>query len=149
MSGPVTSAGTSWDSQPKESGGMKGNIVTGSARINGRKVSVTYDVPLFDPPNIPPPRPTKGAASHDRDFAWVDWFGVIFEFVGPQRAVVRHLWKACVDGIGGVHQSDLLDGADANLTRLRDLFRAHPAWETMIVQDLDGEPGTYKLSRQV
>jgi hypothetical protein len=128
---------------------VKDDYVRGSARLNGRKVSVTYDIPLFDPPRVPLPKPTKEVASHDRDFKWVDWFGVIFEFVGAQCGVVAHLWKASEDGIGGVSQLVLLDGADCEKSRLRDLFRAHPAWETMIVPDHDAGAGHYKLSRQV
>jgi hypothetical protein len=124
------------------------NAITGSARLNGRKVSVTYDVPLFDPPHVPAPRPTKGVASHDKGFAWVDWFGVIFQFTGPQRRVVGHLWKAAGE-LRSVEQGQLLDAADCTeVARLRDLFRGHPAWETMIVPD-DEQPGHYKLSREV
>jgi hypothetical protein len=123
---------------------MKGNIVTGSARINGKKVSVTYDVPLFDPPTDPPVREPAGKATHGRDFAWVNWFGVTHYFDGPQCSAVAHLWRASKEGVEPTDERQILEGADSDLPRLKELFKHHPAWGTMIVQ-----PGFYKLSRQV
>jgi hypothetical protein len=128
-------------------GGVRPNLVTGSARINGRKVSVTYDVPLINPPAGPPPRPAKGVATHADDFSWVNWFGVVFEFSGPQCPAVAYLWKATAEG-QPADQERILDAADAGHQRLRSLFHGHPAWGTMIVQDVN-EPGCYKLSRPV
>lgn len=129
---------------------MRANIVTGSARLNGRKVSVTYDVPLFDPPPDPAPVPPKGAASHSPDFGQVNWFGVVYYFATrEERSAVAHLWHAAAAGLESLDQDQILDAADCRCPRLRDLFGRHPAWGTMIVQDLTGKPGHYKLSQAV
>lgn len=129
---------------------MKSNIVTGSARLNGRGVAVVLNVPLENPGTGPPLPPLKGTATHAADFSQVNWFGTVYHFgTREQRAAIGHLWRAAEQGNESIDQAALLDVADCEYPRLRDVFRNHPAFGVVIVQDLAAGPGMYRLSRPV
>jgi len=87
---------------------------------------------------LPGDGPNRGAAPppknrHSADFSTVCWLGAAYTFSPAQRAVVRQLWQAWEDGTPGLGQEALLEGADSQAGRLRDLFRDHPAWGILIV----------------
>jgi hypothetical protein len=76
-------------------------------------------------------------ARHSLDFCSVHWYGTDYTFSLSQASIVKILWEAWDNGTPAVHQQTLLDRvgssmADNSKPRLRDLFRDHPAWTTMI-----------------
>lgn len=95
---------------------------------------------------IPVPRNGDGAAEpdsrrpspdpparHGDDYRSVHWFGSDYLFNGTQAAVVKVLWEAWEDGEPVVGGETLLEAAAMDNSRIRDIFRGHPAWGTMIV----------------
>lgn len=85
---------------------------------------------------------------HSPDFACVVWRGQEFTFSRKQRLVVAALFRAWDDGVRWVSQDNLLDAAESDGGRLRNVFARHPAWGTLIVSGMDegGTPGTYRLA---
>jgi hypothetical protein len=86
-------------------------------------------------PATPPKRPSgsSGRPAPGPGFASVDWYGTVYTFTPKQRAVVAALWQAWESGDLYVAEPTLLRIADSCSDRIRDLFRRHPAWNTMIV----------------
>ena len=84
-------------------------------------------------------------ATHSADFRTVRWFGTDYTFTPTQAAIVRQLWDAWEDGAPGIGQETLTTEAGSESTRLRDLFREHPAWGTMITTF---GKGVYGLQQQ-
>jgi hypothetical protein len=88
----------------------------------------------------------------------VDWYGVPYSFTDTQAAMVEILAEAYKAGTPDV-DAELLVGQDAftqerikakkgkpsAAKRVRDVFRNHPAWGTMITPG--GTRGTYQLSK--
>lgn len=128
----------------------------------------SLSVSIFAPPNPapeenPPPIPSslaghhKGGSgqidhekpAHSSDFSTVNWFGKMYFFSGKQRLIVAHLWQEWDNGTPCVNQADLLDAADSECLRLRDLFKRNSAWGEMIQPGHlhDGKPGTYCLAK--
>jgi hypothetical protein len=89
-------------------------------------------VASVESPATPPAVAEASCARHSPDFKQVHWFGTDYTFTGSQAEVVKMLWEAWEDGVRGIGQAALLEGADSTADRLRDLFRKHPAWQTMI-----------------
>jgi hypothetical protein len=75
--------------------------------------------------------------SHSLDFRSARVGGVSYSFTPNQATIVKALWEAWERGAPDVGQETLLELADSDNNRLRDLFRAnnrlHPAWGTLIV----------------
>lgn len=88
-------------------------------------------------------RSARPACSHSPDFRSANWFGQDYSFSGPQAAAVRLLWQAWEDGAPDVGQETLLEAAGTNGSRLRDVFKDHPAWGSLIVTV---SRGTYRLA---
>jgi hypothetical protein len=132
----------------------------GKAKLVDGEVEVTYRVPLAvegPPPRRPAAEPgpelsEKEKATHSPGFTAVNWFGTVYQFSRMQGRVVAMLWHAWKDGDGdgAIHQDVLLQDADSDQQRLRDLFNKgdHPAWGTMIIAALDkgGQRGCYTLN---
>lgn len=77
-------------------------------------------------------------------FRSVHWFGTDYSFTGQQGAVVQILLEAWEKGTPDVGDATLLEKAGSESKRLKDVFKNHPAWGTMIVQ---GETkGTHQLA---
>ena len=72
--------------------------------------------------------------SHSPDFRSVDWGGQKFSFTGQQAAVVKILWESFENGTPEVGDAYLQETTDSNADRLKDVFRKHGAWATMIVE---------------
>lgn len=117
------------------------NVVS---RVTDDCVEVSVKVPL------PQSRTAKTAtkATHNADFSCVNWKSEVFAFGPLQRAVVAALWRAREQNHEWVSQETLLTVAESEGGRLRDMFRRHPAWGTMIVPavDIGGPPGSYRLA---
>lgn len=74
--------------------------------------------------------------------------GTRYTFTRKQRLVVAALLRAREDGRDYVSGETLLELAESDQVRLRDLFRGHPAWGSWILPGhADGGPlGTYRLA---
>jgi hypothetical protein len=84
-----------------------------------------------------------------RDFRSCRWGTKQFTFTAQQAACVRVLWESRQRGTFDVSQITVLGEAESAMAdspkpRLRDLFRSHPAWGTMIVKG--STRGTYRLA---
>jgi hypothetical protein len=82
------------------------------------------------------------------DFHSCRWGSKQFTFTEMQAACARVLWEARQRGTPDVSGKTVLEEAesamvDSERPRLRDLFRDHPAWRTMIVS---ASKGTYRLA---
>jgi hypothetical protein len=71
------------------------------------------------------------------DYSVVEHRGERYEFSLKQAVAVEALHRACQDGMPGVSGAALLETAESDQKRLRDLFRSggvtHSAWGTLIV----------------
>jgi hypothetical protein len=100
------------------------------------------------PTDAMPTQKQLSPARHSPDFCSVHWYGQDYDFTPSQASVVGVLWAAWENGTPAVHQQTLLDHAgssmaDSSKPRLRDLFRNHPAWGTMIRSGV--RQGTHRL----
>ena len=129
--------------------------VRGSARLRGGWVEVNLSVPISPhdtaPTETPPPRSPDDPprVSYSPDFCAVSWHdGTLYTFTGMQREVVAALFRAHEDGHEWVSQETLLELAESESLRLRDLFKGHPAWGVMIESAVrsGGPPGSYRLA---
>jgi hypothetical protein len=131
--------------------------IVGEARLeHGGRVSVNVSLPLADyhqpaaDPDLASAGDPAARAAHAPGFESVYWYGVTYTFTGKQRLVVAALWQAREQGYHWIDQAGLLDIAESEQRRLRDLFDQgrHPAWGTLIVQaTLHGGPtGSYGLA---
>ena len=122
-----------------------------SARVTPAGVEVTFVVPLAGPADtIPPPAPDapRPAVAVSPDCASVRWGDVVYTFTRRQRLVFAALLDARKQGYEYVSGDALLEAAESDGCRLRDLFRGHPAWGVLIVPGLDtgGPAGTFRLA---
>ena len=93
------------------------------------KMQLHYDMPSN---RIPSHEHAGDAPKHSPDFRAVHWSGQDYIFSPTQASVVRQLWEAWEDGNGEVGQETLLEKAGSESSRLRDLFKDHPAWGNVI-----------------
>jgi hypothetical protein len=114
-----------------------------SASVTNGVVKVTAEVLLPPPTTEEQLEAASRGIRYDGDFSNVKWGETAFVFSKKQRRVVGALVAAWREH-GEVHQAGLLDAADSDSQRLRDLFRDHPAWGTMIIPG--DEVGTYRLA---
>ena len=84
----------------------------------------------------------------DMDCTSVVYRGEKFAFSKKQRSVVQALFRARDDGHDFMSQDALIEVAETKQNRLRDLFRDHPAWGTLILpgHERGGPLGTYCLA---
>jgi hypothetical protein len=82
------------------------------------------------------PRPDDDSPPwHSDDFRQVRWPLVgEFNFTYKQAAVIRELWRAAESGRKQATEAELLRAAESDGSRVRDLFRHHPAWGTLVVR---------------
>ncbi len=81
---------------------------------------------------------------HSSDYRRVDWRGKRFRFSPMQSHVVRLLHEEFKRGGGALGDAGLLEGSYSTGKYLRDIFRRHCAWGTLIIA---GESkGTHKLN---
>lgn len=81
---------------------------------------------------------------HSPDFRSVHWDGTDHAFTANQAAIVKQLWEAYENGTPDVGGDTLLVGADADTKQIKDVFKKHPAWRSMIVEG--STKGTYRLA---
>lgn len=74
-------------------------------------------------------------ATHGPDFRNVTWYGTRYIFSPKQAACIRIFWEAWMEGNPWVADGTILQKAGVgDRQRLRDVFRNHNAWGSMIVQ---------------
>lgn len=89
--------------------------------------------------------PEQRPAQHSPDFRSVHWFGTDYTFTPTQAAIIKVLWSNWERGTRDIGEAYLLEGAKVSDTsRLVDIFRKNPAWNTMIVSGTT--KGTRRLS---
>lgn len=127
-------------------------VIESSTR-NGYRLAEPCPVPCPEPqpaplPAVPPAEPATPAldARHSVDFRSVRWFGIDYTFTPTQAAVVKSLWENWENETPDVGQDAILEGAGSECDRLRDLFRNHPAWGTLIVPTGSANARTYRLA---
>ena len=81
---------------------------------------------------------------HSADYRRVDWQGKKFRFSPMQSRVVRLLHEEFKEGRDELGAAVLLDGSDSTGEYVRDIFRRHCAWGTLIIKG-EGK-GTHKLN---
>jgi hypothetical protein len=84
-------------------------------------------------PGAASPREPLSPARRSPGCRSVHWFGTDYSFTGTQGAVVDMLWDAWEQRTPDVAHETLLREAQLDTTRLRVLFKGHPAWGTLIV----------------
>ncbi len=111
--------------------------------------AVTVGPASDPPPVVVGPLPESAKPKHSPDFASVRWGGVVYGFGGQQqRDIVAALWAAWQSGTPWMTQEALLEEACSKSARLDDVFKNHPAWQTMIVRgrQAGGPVGTFCLN---
>lgn len=84
---------------------------------------------------------------HHESFSSVRWNGVSYKFSPMQARAVAVLTRTFHNNTPGVLQTHIFEEIESNSDkqRLRDLFKSHPAWGTMIVKVRDRK-GMYQLA---
>lgn len=138
---------------------LPGDPRQGSVRLTRDGADLILHVPLAHLPEAQPAGPPvelpataepppAGRRAHAPDFATVVWDGELYTFTPRQRSVVAALWRAREDAYHFLTQEELLEAAESEGKRLRDLFRWHPSWGRLIVSGVPygGRLGTYRLA---
>jgi hypothetical protein len=85
---------------------------------------------------------------HSDNFNSVVWFGKQYTFTVKQAKVIERLWRAWERKIPAVPLVDLLEAADSDAKRLRDVFKpgqtVNPAWKDKMI--IEAGKGAYRLS---
>lgn len=83
------------------------------------------------------PQMTLQPVEASADFRIVRAKGETFAFRGDkQRQVIGYMYERWLDGVERVSIADMMDDLDFPIkTRLRDLFKKHPAWETLVKEE--------------
>ena len=78
---------------------------------------------------------TGNKPTHNADFTEVKWFGKRYAFTkGIQSRAIEMLWVEFEKGGFSIHEKTIGEKTESSSERfrLRDVFRNHPAWGTMI-----------------
>jgi hypothetical protein len=86
--------------------------------------------PPVDPKNYPPDPDTPLFSEDYRSGRWKNYR---FTFSTKQAAVMQKLHSHWLQGTPEVSKDVLLDAAGSDASALRDLFRGHIAWKTLII----------------
>ena len=71
--------------------------------------------------------------THSADYASVTWRGEDFALTRSQAAVIRNLHQAYEKGTGVLGRALALEGSGREYARMSDIFKRHPAWQTLVV----------------
>ena len=95
---------------------------------------------------LPPSR--RQGVTHGTDHAALNWYGTLYTFAPKQRIVIAALLHARDQCYDWVSQEVLLELAESDCRKLRELFCRHPAWGVLIVSALyhGGPAGAYRLA---
>ncbi len=91
------------------------------------------------------PRKGVDAARHTPDYRSVCWRGRLYTFTPMQALAVKCLWEAHDENTPDLGEKHILEKVlETTQTRLRDVFKRHPAWKKLIVHGRTR--GTYRLA---
>ncbi len=121
-------------------------LVLDALSLGSESDTVTFTLPRSDgaderantPPQGDQRTGEKSCRIHSEDFASVKWDGEEYSFSPMQAECVRILWEAWQSGAPALGQAYILEKVGSDSRRLRDLFKVHPAWGTMIVTPRKG-----------
>ena len=114
--------------------------ITPEGLLEVEKMAQTSPQP--DPPSISEPSPESQEFQHSPDYASVNWLGQQYQFNKKQATCVRLLHEAWFEGTPYLSGQHLLSEI-LSASRMSDLFKGHPAWNSLIVS---GERrATYRL----
>lgn len=85
---------------------------------------------------------SQSVARHSQDFASVYWFGKLYTFSPNQAACIRVLWEAWNNKTPVLGEPAIQEAAGVD-SNLRNVFRDHEAWDTLITSP---SKGRYRLS---
>jgi hypothetical protein len=108
-----------------------GQIVNHSIPLSGRALESAAQPVAARPEPVAAP---AGEVRHSADYRTVHWRGEDYTFTAKQAAVVQALWEAWDEELPEVPMVTLLQRSGSSSERLRDVFRDHPAWGSMIVR---------------
>ena len=117
-------------------------FITGKGKLELENMAKTSPQP--DPPPISETSSQSQEFGHSADYRRVDWRGKRFRFSPMQSQVVRLLHEEFKEGRDELGAAVLLEGSDSLGKYLRDIFRRHCAWGTLIIKG-EGK-GTHKLN---
>lgn len=110
-------------------------VRVGGVRITGQSMFMAFERPVAEEPApVPVAIVDKRPIAFNRDFSSCRWGTETFSFTKKQRPVVAALWAARSEDIVVLSTEYLLEISESEGTRLRDVFKNHPAWGTMIVR---------------
>jgi len=89
--------------------------------------------------------PGNTEARHSLDFRSVHWFGTDYSFTPNQAAAVKILWEHWENGTPEVGGDTLATNIESAARRARDIFKGHPAYNTMIIPGKT--KGTFRLAK--
>ena len=124
--------------------GGKAPMLTGHGKLMIAALSESLgekDTPAALSP-ISEPSPESQEFQHSPDYASVNWLGQQYQFNKNQATCVRLLHEAWFEGTPYLSGQHLLSEI-LSASRMSDLFKGHPAWNSLIVS---GERrATYRL----
>jgi hypothetical protein len=97
-----------------------------------------------DTPYTQKAKKLKTGFTHSEDFRSVNWRGKKYTFTSKQAQAVEILCEHFEKGTPEVGKDYILEQLDSESSRLRDIFRKHPAWKALIVKG--SKRGTYRLA---
>lgn len=86
-------------------------------------------------PKVLPAIPLPAVLQHESDFRVLHFRGETWNLGPMQASVVRQLHEAWSAGQHWMSGKQLLTKAGANTLRMRDLFKTHPGWQTLLLSD--------------
>lgn len=97
----------------------------------------------LDPDDLDPHTPRASP-----DFSAVWWNGRLWTLSKNQRAIVRYLWQAWLDGVDYVGGDFLLEVAGVASKTMYQVWRGSDAWEALIINGArtGGSADTYRLA---
>jgi hypothetical protein len=99
------------------------------------------DKPEGEMMNQPEEIPESQRFTWSQDYTAVNWYGRKYQFTPAQRPIIAALIEAMRNGTPALSIATLLEIAESEGKRLRDIFRKHPAWQQLIVNaSLHGGP---------
>lgn len=88
--------------------------------------------PLTDPDDNPPTPPDPDTPLFSEDYRSGRWKDYRFTFLTKWAAVMEKLHANWQQGTPDLSKDVLLEAAGSDASELRDLFRGHEAWKTLI-----------------
>lgn len=114
---------------------QEGKAVLARHRLQGTQATAVITTPTAEPPHVAVAEATPNVLEPSEDFRSMNWNGTLYEFTPTQSRCLEVLYKAWQSRSPVIGQDLILERADSNSEKLRDVFDKgkHPAWGTLIV----------------